>query len=67
MLEGSKEVISEGRNLENVTQEITGSMNEMATGAEQINVAVTQVNDITVKNRENIDFLVREVSRFKVD
>ena len=67
MLEGSKEVIHEGGNLEKVTQEITGGMNEMAAGAEQINVAVHRVNDISGQNRENIDLLVKEVSRFKVE
>jgi len=66
MFEGSKEVIQESRNLEQVTQEITGGMNEMAVGAEQINIAVHRVNEISGKNKENIDFLVREVSRFKV-
>ena len=67
MLEGSKEVIQESKNLETATQEITGGMNEMASGADQINVAVTRVNDISGKNKENIDILVREVSRFKVE
>jgi len=67
MLEGSKEVIQESKNLERVTQEITGGMNEMASGAEQINVAVTRVNEISTLNRENIDELVKEVSRFKVE
>jgi methyl-accepting chemotaxis protein len=67
MLEGTKEVIREGGNLEKVTEEITGGMNEMAIGADQINVAVNQVNDLSSKNRENIDLLVREVSRFKVE
>ena len=66
MLEGSKEVIQESNNLSIVTQEITGGMNEMAVGAEQINAAVTRVNEISVKNKENIDLLVQEVSRFKV-
>ncbi|MCL2093109.1 MAG: methyl-accepting chemotaxis protein [Treponema sp.] len=66
MLEGSKEVIKEGKNLELMTQEITGGMNEMAAGADQINTAVTRVNELSSKNRENIDLLVREVSRFKV-
>jgi methyl-accepting chemotaxis protein len=42
-------------------------MNEMAIGADQINIAVNQVNDLSSKNRENIDLLVREVSRFKVE
>jgi methyl-accepting chemotaxis protein len=67
MLEGSKEVINESRNLERATQEITGGMNEMASGAEQINVAVHQVNEISTKNREGIETLMREVSRFKVE
>jgi methyl-accepting chemotaxis protein len=67
MLEGSREVITEGKNLEMATQEITNGMNEMATGAEQINVAVTRVNEISGHNKENIDVLVREVSRFKVE
>jgi methyl-accepting chemotaxis protein len=42
-------------------------MNEMAQGADQINIAVNQVNEITIKNREGIDSLMREVSRFKVE
>jgi methyl-accepting chemotaxis protein len=67
MLEGSKEVITEGRNLEMATQEITNGMNEMAIGADQINVAVAQVNDISGENKEKIDILIQEVSRFKVE
>ena len=67
MKEGAKEVIKEGQNLEKVTQEITSGMNEMAAGAEQINIAVNAVNDLSGKNRENIDLLMREVSRFKVE
>jgi methyl-accepting chemotaxis protein len=67
MLSGSQEVIKESKNLEIVTQEITGGMNEMASGAEQVNVAVHNVNDMTTKNREAIDSLIREVSRFKVE
>jgi methyl-accepting chemotaxis protein len=66
MLEGSKEVMNESHNLELVTQEITGGMNEMASGAEQVNVAVHHVNEICVQNRERIESLMREVSRFKV-
>jgi methyl-accepting chemotaxis protein len=67
MLEGSKEIITEGKNLEMVTQEITNGMNEMATGADQINIAVTQVNTISGQNKDNIDILVKEVSKFKVE
>jgi methyl-accepting chemotaxis protein len=67
MQEGSREVITEGKNLEMVTQEITNGMNEMATGADQINVAVNRVNEISGLNKNSIDTLVREVSRFKVE
>jgi methyl-accepting chemotaxis protein len=67
MLEGSREVITEGKNLEMATQEITNGMNEMATGADQINVAVTRVNEISGNNKDSIDILVKEVGRFKVE
>jgi len=39
----------------------------MAAGAEQINTAVNQVNDISGRNREGIAALIREVSKFKVE
>jgi methyl-accepting chemotaxis protein len=67
MLEGSKEVLNESQNLEKITQEITGGMNEMASGADQMNVAVNHVNEISGKNRDAIDVLLKEVSRFKVE
>ena len=66
MLEGSKEVIHESTNLEKATQEITSGINEMAIGADEINLAVHHVNEISAKNREGIDILTKEVSKFKV-
>jgi methyl-accepting chemotaxis protein len=67
MFEGSSQVIKEAHNLETVTQEITNGMNEMVAGASQVNTAVTQVNDLSGKNKENIDVLLKEVSRFMVE
>ncbi|GHV69659.1 methyl-accepting chemotaxis protein [Spirochaetia bacterium] len=67
MLRGSREVILESKNLENVTEEISGGMNEMALGAEQINDAVNRNNEISGNNKENIEILVKEVSRFKIE
>jgi methyl-accepting chemotaxis protein len=67
MIEGSREIINESKNLAHVTQELENGMNEMATGADQINVAVTRVNEISSQNKENIDTLVAEVSKFKVE
>jgi methyl-accepting chemotaxis protein len=63
----SKEVIRESENLEKETQQITVGMNEMASGAEQINSAAEHVSKISIKNREGINTLIKEVSRFKVD
>jgi methyl-accepting chemotaxis protein len=42
-------------------------MNEMATGADQINVAVNRVTTISSGNKESIDILVKEVAKFKVE
>ena len=67
MLEGSREVINETKNLEMMTQEITGGVNEMAAGADQINIAVNKVNELSSSNRENIGVLVKEISRFKCE
>ena len=67
MLEGSQQVIAESRNLGNVTQELENGMNEMASGAEQINVAVGRVSTISGDNKQHIDNLVSEVSRFIVE
>ncbi|MDR2444637.1 MAG: methyl-accepting chemotaxis protein [Spirochaetaceae bacterium] len=67
MLEGSREVINESKNLGNVTRELENGMNEMASGADQINIAVNRVNEISVDNKSNIDVLVNEVSKFKVE
>jgi len=67
MLEGSKEVITESRNLEGVTAEITNGVNEMSSGAGKINFAVNQVEEISRTNKDCIDTLFTEVSRFRVD
>jgi methyl-accepting chemotaxis protein len=67
MLNGSKEVMNESQNLEKITQEITSGMNEMASGADQMNVAIHYVSEISGKNSEAIDALLKEVSRFKVE
>jgi methyl-accepting chemotaxis protein len=67
MLEGAKEVITESNNLEKATQEISSGMNEIATGASHMNDAVNHVSGICGKNRDAIDILIREVSKFKVE
>jgi len=67
MLDGSKEVIMESGNLERVTAEISTGMNEIVNGAEKINSSVNQVEAISKTNKDCIDTLFSEVSKFKVD
>jgi methyl-accepting chemotaxis protein len=67
MLAGSKDVIKESNNLEMLTQEISNGMGEMAIGADLINKSVNQVSEISTANKQHIDTLVAEVSKFKVE
>jgi methyl-accepting chemotaxis protein len=67
MLEGSKQIIQESKNLELVTQEITDRMNKMSLGADEINVSVGRVNTVSEANKQSINTLVEEVSKFKVE
>ena len=67
MLKGGEGVAVEMRKLDDLTRVITESMNEMASGAVQINNAVQEVNEITQKNKRSIEALSLEVSKFKVN
>ena len=42
------------------------AINEMAFGADQINVAVNEVNELAGINHEKVRALMKEASRFKV-
>ena len=66
MLKGGEGVAEEMRKLDDLTRVITESMNEMASGAVQINNAVQEVNEITQKNKRSIESLANEVNKFKV-
>ncbi|MDR2028617.1 MAG: methyl-accepting chemotaxis protein [Treponema sp.] len=64
---GSKEVIAASRTLEAITQEITNGMKEIASGTDQINIAVNQVNEISNRNKSDINELIQEVNKFKIE
>ena len=66
MLKGGEGVAKEMQKLDDLTRIITESMNEMASGAVQINNAVQEVNEITQKNKRSIESLAAEVGKFKV-
>ncbi len=66
MLKGGAGAAEEMHKLDDLTRVITESMNEMASGAVQINNAVQEVNEITQKNKRNIENLATEVNKFKL-
>ena len=66
MLKGSEGVAKEMQKLDGLTRIITDSMNEMAQGAVQISNAVSEVAEITQKNKTSIEALAREVEKSKV-
>ena len=67
MLKGGESVAEEMQKLDDLTRVITESMNEMASGAVQINNAVQEVSEITQKNKQSIEALAEEVSKFKTN
>ena len=66
MLKGGEGVASEMYKLDELTRLITDSMNEMASGAVQINMAVQEVNEITQQNKDSIENLAEEIAKFTV-
>jgi methyl-accepting chemotaxis protein/purine-cytosine permease-like protein len=65
MFLGTKEVITEGNNLETLTTDLTNGINEIALGMNQINTAISRVSEIAAENKESITVLVQSLSRFK--
>jgi methyl-accepting chemotaxis protein len=66
MSTGSGEVLNTSKTLEAITEELSNGMKEMDVGADQINIAVTRVNEISVDNKNDIDELIDEVNKFKI-
>jgi methyl-accepting chemotaxis protein len=66
MLQGSKKIISESVNLDKLTAEVSNGVTEMSKGANQVNAAVDRVSNLSNDNKDHIDTLVNEISKFKV-
>ena len=62
----SESVIRGNASLKNITDEISADMNNIARSADEINSAVLRVNEISGKNKDNIDSLNVEIAKFKV-
>jgi methyl-accepting chemotaxis protein len=57
-------LVSEIGDLMQISRETANGMNEMAAGVSQINIAVNQVNGMSVENKTNINDLEQEVEKF---
>ena len=66
MLKKGEDVTIEMKRLDELTCVISGSMDEMATGAEQINQAVQGISEISQKNKKSIEQLSNEVNKFTI-
>jgi methyl-accepting chemotaxis protein len=61
-----REVLRQNNDLEGLTREIDEGISEISIGSDQINATVVHINDISEKNKANINTLVEEVKKFKV-
>ncbi|MDR0561315.1 MAG: methyl-accepting chemotaxis protein [Spirochaetaceae bacterium] len=64
---GSREVITQSRHLMQLSKEVSGGIHEMASGIGQIGSAITRISSAGVVNKRNIDALMEELAKFKVE
>jgi methyl-accepting chemotaxis protein len=63
---GSREVVDEGKRLENLTGEVTRGIHEIASGIGDISAAISRTSEISQKNKQDIEELLAEISRFRI-
>jgi methyl-accepting chemotaxis protein len=62
----SQELARESKNLEGLSGELTSVVGEIVLGIESINAALTRASEISSRNREDVDKLLREIGKFSV-
>jgi len=67
MLAESGRILGEMNRLSGLTGEIEGAMREMATGADEINATVRDLDETGEMNRESIARLAAELGKFRLD
>ena len=66
LFNSGKQIVEEMKNLENVTREITDSMNKMASDSGEITQSVELCQKLSKENRSNLEELNNNVSMFKI-
>jgi methyl-accepting chemotaxis protein len=64
MLTGSREVVGEGKSLEEATAVLTSGMKDIVEDLKTLNTTVSRADEISRENKESIDVLLEEISRF---
>ncbi|MBQ0161765.1 MAG: cache domain-containing protein, partial [Treponema sp.] len=67
MTDGILNVDTATKNLNQIADQVAGSMDEMSAGATQINSSAQKVFEIAIDTRENINILKGVVNKFKLD
>lgn len=66
MLSDAAQISKELENLRALSENITGSMEEMSAGVVEVNNAVQEINDIAMSNKANTADVASEIGKFKV-
>jgi methyl-accepting chemotaxis protein len=67
MTTASRQVLDQSKELKQITANVTGSMDDMTHGVDEISKTITRVQEITEENKENINALSTDTLRFKVE
>ena len=62
----SQEAVDESKNLERLSGDVANAINQIASGVDNINTAITHTSEISQKNNEDINILLREISKFSI-
>ena len=66
LFNSGKQIVEKMKNLENVTREITDSMNKITSDSSEINQSVELCQKLSKENRSNLEKLNNNVSMFKI-
>jgi methyl-accepting chemotaxis protein len=62
----SQEAAGESKSLESLTREVTDAMSDISSGIDNINATVKRTSEISRKNKEDIESLLQEFSKFNI-
>jgi methyl-accepting chemotaxis protein len=65
MNEGNQQILISITNLNSITLEVKQAINEITLGINEINQAISNITTLSEQNRENIDIVMEEASKFK--